>query len=659
MHTHHAQPPGKPTPLGATPMTVAGCNGVNFAVRSPLATSMTLCIFAADGEESRFAMRVVDGVWCVWLADLGVGCRYGFRADGESSAKQVFNPQKLLLDPYAKAVDGKPRLADADDYRSFVLTDEQDNAAVAPKAIVADTSFAWGDDKAVQIAWSETIIYELHVKGFTRLHPDVPAELRGTYAALASPVVIRYLRNLGITTVELLPIAYGVDEPHLQRKGLSNYWNYNTLSPFAVEPNYWSGRPGSTPLSEFKQAVKALHTAGIEVILDVVFNHSAEAERHHPAYCQRGIANDDFYWLADDGSTVNYTGCGNSINAKHPATRQWIIDCLCYWVTDCHVDGFRFDLATVLGRQPHFDSRADFFQALAAEPVLSNVKLIAEPWDIGDNGYQLGNFPVAFGEWNDRFRDDMRAFFNHQSGQLGAFADRLAGSAAIFQPRQKLPHHSVNFITAHDGFTLADLLSYNAKHNHANGEDNRDGHNHNLSDNHGVEGDTDDEAILALRRHTQRALLAALLLANGTPMLLAGDEIGHSQGGNNNAYCQDNPGTWIDWSSSDNDLHAYVSKLINCRKDIALLHNDNWWNAADVAWLNAAANPMRDGDWHAATALQVQLHRRVLLLVNGRRQAQNFILPKLSQPGSWHVDGVTCREAVVVENLGIKLLRYY
>ncbi len=643
--------------LGACRETQHGIAGYRFVVRSPLATQLTLCLFDEQGKETQYPMYKNGEVWHIWLAGVSVGQHYGFRAAGVSTPQQLFNPQKLLLDPYAKAVVGKPVLSSADDYARFLMADQRDNAEFAPKSQIVDTRFDWGSDRAPRTPWAKTIIYELHVKGFTQLHEHIPAEKRGTYAGLASSVAVRYLQALGVTAVELMPITYGIDEPHLQQKNLSNYWNYNTLSPFAAESRYWSGRYGTTPLSEFKSAVKVLHAAGIEVILDMVFNHSAEAEHDHPTFCQRGLANADFYWLNEDGSCINYTGCGNTINVAHPATQQWIVDCLCYWVEHCHVDGFRFDLGAVLGREPNFNRRAELLAKIAQVPSLRGVKFIVEPWDIGHFGYQLGNFPAHFSEWNDRFRDDMRAFFLQRNGNIGAFAERLAGSSDIFKRAKQTPRKTINFIAAHDGFTLADLVAYNDKHNHKNGEDNRDGHSCSFSDNHGVEGACDDALIRAMRGHSQRALLSALLLSNGTPMLLAGDEIGHSQRGNNNAYCQDNAITWLNWATVDRDLLLFTRQLIQLRKRIPMLNSDAWWTDGTVTWLTPKGEVMQVEDWdsrnHASQALQICLDGRWLLLVNGKRQPQSFVLPT----GQWQdVKLLSQQGELLIEHLSITLL---
>ncbi len=645
--------------LGAYPQKYKGKAGYHFAVRSPLASQVTLCLFDDNGNETQHLMQSSGDYWHIWLAGITAGQCYAYRVAGESTTKQPFNSQKLLLDPYGKAVIGKPVL-DEQHYSLFLMSDERDNAAFAPKSQVVDETFDWSDDVSLQTPWAETIIYELHVKGFSQLNDNIEEEKRGTYLGLASTESINYLKDLGITAVELLPIAYGADEPHLQEKGLSNYWNYNMLSPFAVESNYWSGNDKTTPLTELKSAVKALHQAGIEVILDVVFNHSAEAEHNHPTFCQRGLSNADFYWLNDDGSCLNYTGCGNTINAAHPATQQWIVDCLCYWVEACHIDGFRFDLGAVLGREPDFNPYANLFEKIAKEPRLKNIKFIAEPWDIGHFGYQLGNFPSYFSEWNDRFRDDMRSFFLYQSGNLGGFAERFAGSSDIFKKLDKqcnLPHRSINLITAHDGFTLADLVRYNDKHNDKNGENNCDGHSHNFSYNHGVEGETTEVAINTLRMHSQKALLSALLLSNGTPMLLAGDEIGHSQQGNNNAYCQDNAIAWLDWKNADNELLAFTKQLIQLRKKITLLNDNQWWSDDNVSWLTPDATPMQESDWHSSNhgskALQILLDDNYLLLVNGKHQEQSFILPD----GQWQdIRSVIQQNSVVLHFLAMTFL---
>lgn len=619
--------PGQPQPEGATLVE----NGVNFALYAPQAEQVELCLFT-DEREHRLALTRSGDIWHGFIADLGAGARYGYRVHGQSRPEQgiLFTPHKLLLDPYAKAISGKPDLSTSEAAARFHWHNDTDTASVAPKSVVtAADGFAWGDDRPPRTPWENTILYEAHVKGFTQQHPRIPASIAGTFAGLAHPESIRHLKRLGITAIELLPVSYAIDEAHLQQRHLKNYWGYNVLGHFAINPDLAADK--SAPLQEFKTLVRTLHRVGIEVILDVVFNHTAEGERQDAMLCQRGIANADYYWLNGDGHEENFSGCGNALNASHPHTLKWILDALRYWVEECHVDGFRFDLGSILGRTPGFSRDATFFAAIAADPVLSQVKLITEPWDIA--GYQLGQFPPPFAEWNDRFRDDMREYFIWQSGTQDAFARRFAGSDDIFAEQGRAPGASINFITAHDGFTLRDLVSYNHKHNHANGEDNRDGHHHNFSDNHGAEGASDSPDILAARNATQRSLLAALLLSSGTPMLLAGDEFGNSQHGNNNAYCQDNPIAWLDWDNADDSLIAYTANLIALRKRMPLLKENRWWTEHDVRWLTADGRPMHLADWHnrEGKALQILIQNTFLILINGKRHAQTFALPS----GQW------------------------
>ncbi|WP_373100041.1 MULTISPECIES: glycogen debranching protein GlgX [Pasteurellaceae] len=629
---------GKPYPLGCTQQINKGITGFNFALYSSQATAVELCLFddKNDVQEVRLPMHCTHDVWHIWLVDVYYGMKYGFRLYGKDG-ETLCNPHKLMLDPYARTVQGKPDLSSAESRAWFLLDDKRDNAHLAPKAVITNERFNWSGDKAPQTPWAETVIYEVHVKGFTRLREDLPQHIRGTYAGLAHPTMIAYLQELGITAVELLPVNYHLDEPHLQEKGLHNYWGYNPLAMFAVEPKYWAQQPHTTPLTEFKSMVKALHKAGIEVILDVVFNHSAEAEKHFPTFSQRGIDDKTYYWQNQAGDYLNWSGCGNTLNLSHRISRHWVIDCLRYWVEKCHVDGFRFDLATVLGRDsPAYNQQALLFREIAQTPSLRHCKFIAEPWDVGENGYQLGHFPPYFAEWNDRFRDDMRRFWLWKSGELDRFAERFAGSGDIFKQAERLPHHSVNYISSHDGFTLRDLVSYNDKHNLANGEDNRDGSNKNYSYNHGFEGSMNAARTVDLERFlTSCGMLTALLLANGTPMLLAGDEFGNTQFGNNNAYCQDNETTWLKWSWFKADLFHAVKQTIALRKRIHSLRRDGWWNDSNVQWLNPQGALMPIVDWHnrESKALQIRLDQQWLLLINAKAGLQTFRLPE----GEWKV----------------------
>ena len=622
---------GKPAPMGYSIFIENGVTVTNFALFSAAASGVELCLFDGD-KETRFPMVHINNVWHLAVAGVEVGTEYGFRIHGEHA-----NPNKLMLDPYAKAVNGKPDLTTEERRSWFLMNEHRDNAHIAPRAVVISEEFDWENDQAPQTPWAETIVYELHVKGFSQLNEQIPAALCGTYAGLVHPVNLVYLQELGVTAVELLPVNFFVDEPHLQAKNLQNYWGYNPLAMFAAEPKYAST---DNPLAEFKAMVKAFHAAGIEVILDVVFNHSAESEQHFPTFCQRGIDDQTYYWRNDNGHYINWTGCGNMLNLSSDVGRKWVVDCLCYWVEQCHVDGFRFDLASVLGRdKPDFNAQAQLFADIQNEPSLQNVKLIAEPWDIGHYGYQVGQFPSYFAEWNDLFRDDLCRFWLWKSGEAGAFAERFAGSSDLFKKNDRLPHATLNFITAHDGFVMRDLVSYNEKHNEANGEENRDGRNENYSYNHGIEGSTDllsepqKSVVENDRTFAQAGLLMSLLLANGTPMLLAGDEFGNTQYGNNNAYCQDNEITWLKWAEFNTALFELTKQTIAIRKKMGSLNRDQWWSAENVQWLNITGEPMTVEDWQnrETKALQVVLDNRWLLLINAKAERQAFRLPA----GEW------------------------
>ena len=627
---------GKPSPMGYSQTLENGVKISNFALFSSAADAIELCLFR-DGKESCFAMSRTDDIWHVAIEGVELNDEYAFRITGKND-RTLANPQKLMLDPYAKAVTHKPDLSSLEARSIFLLNDERDNAAVAPKGRIVDEYFDWSGDCKPSIPWAQTIVYELNVKGFSQLNSRIPENIRGTYAALAHPENIAYFKSLGITSLELLPVNFFIDEPHLQEKGLRNYWGYNPLAIFALEPSYAADQ--KHPLNEFKSMVKALHQAGIEVILDVVFNHTAESEKSFPTFCQRGIDDKTYYWQNEHGDYINWTGCGNMLNLANDVTRKWVLDCLRYWVTECHVDGFRFDLATVLGREtPDFNPNAQLFAEMEQDDVLQQIKLIAEPWDIGYYGYQVGYFPAYFSQWNDRFRDDMCRFWLWQSGEVGAFAERFAGSSDIFKREGRLPHGSLNFITAHDGFTLRDLVSYNHKHNDANGEENRDGRNENYSYNHGIEGsqlDLADECQSAVEKRrvlSEKALLGSLLLSNGVPMLLAGDEFGNTQYGNNNGYCQDNEITWLKWDNFNQTLFDFTKQTIVLRKKIQSLQQGAWWSDENVEWLNTGGNPMTLDDWHnrESKALQVMLDGKYLFLINAKTEPQSFYLPK----GKW------------------------
>ncbi|HFV9292634.1 TPA: glycogen debranching protein GlgX [Serratia fonticola] len=626
--------PGLAAPLGA----YYDGNGINFTLFSAHATRVELCLFDAQYRETRLPLPARSGdIWHGYLPGGELGQRYGFRVHGpfEPHLGLRFNANKLLLDPAARAVEG-PVADHVNLHGGYEQPDQQDSAQLMPKCVVIDESYDWQDDRPPATPWGKTVIYEAHVRGLTLTHPEIPAVLRGSFAALGHPAMIAYFKRLGITALELLPVQQHTTEPRLQRLGLINYWGYNVLAPFAPDNRYSSLSTGTTPLRELRDAVKALHRAGIEVILDVVFNHSAELDVDGPTLSLRGIDNPSYYWLTPDGGYDNLTGCGNTLRLDQPAGVAWVMDCLRFWVRECHVDGFRFDLGTVLGRTPAFDRDAPLFQAMLADDTLGRCKLIAEPWDIGPGGYQVGAFPGRFAEWNDHFRDDIRRFWLWGDLSLGQFAQRFAASSEVFNQRGRAPYVSINMLTAHDGFTLQDVVSFKEKHNQPNGEGNRDGSDQNFSCNHGVEGLIADETVLQRRQASQRALLATLLLAQGTPMLLAGDEHGNSQQGNNNAYCQDNATTWLDWANADESLTAYTAALIRLRQQIPALQADRWWQEGDgsVQWLNAQGQPLSAQQWEQGDrCLQIRLSQRWLMVINATQQTVEMTLPE----GDWQV----------------------
>ncbi|EAA1741636.1 glycogen debranching protein GlgX [Escherichia coli] len=622
---------GKPAPLGAH----YDGQGVNFTLFSAHAERVELCVFDANGQEHRYDLPGHSGdIWHGYLPDARPGLRYGYRVHGpwQPAEGHRFNPAKLLIDPCARQIDGEfkdnPLL-----HAGHNEPDYRDNAAIAPKCVVVVDHYDWEDDAPPRTPWGSTIIYEAHVKGLTYLHPEIPVEIRGTYKALGHPVMINYLKQLGITALELLPVAQFASEPRLQRMGLSNYWGYNPVAMFALHPAYACSP--ETALDEFRDAIKALHKAGIEVILDIVLNHSAELDLDGPLFSLRGIDNRSYYWIREDGDYHNWTGCGNTLNLSHPAVVDYASACLRYWVETCHVDGFRFDLAAVMGRTPEFRQDAPLFTAIQNCPVLSQVKLIAEPWDIAPGGYQVGNFPPLFAEWNDHFRDAARRFWLHYDLPLGAFAGRFAASSDVFKRNGRLPSAAINLVTAHDGFTLRDCVCFNHKHNEANGEENRDGTNNNYSNNHGKEGLGGSLDLVERRRDSIHALLTTLLLSQGTPMLLAGDEHGHSQHGNNNAYCQDNQLTWLDWSQASSGLTAFTAALIHLRKRIPALVENRWWEEGDgnVRWLNRYAQTLSTDEWqNGPKQLQILLSDRFLIAINATLEVTEIVLPA----GEWH-----------------------
>ncbi len=609
---------GQPYPLGAT----WDGEGVNFALFSAHAERVELCVF--DGAGRRELQRIAvtertDEVWHCYLPEARPGFVYAYRVHGPYRPEDGhrFNPNKLLIEPYAYALTGALRWSDAHfGYRigsrnEDLSFDRRDNAPGMPKCRVIDRAFTWGDDRAPRIPWHDTVIYEVHVKGFTARHPDVPAPLRGTYAGLATAPVIAHLQRLGVTAVELMPVHAFADDRSLVARGLRNYWGYNTIGFFAPENRY----SASGSVREFKTMVKTLHSAGIEVILDVVYNHTAEGNHLGPTLGFRGIDNASYYRLVPDARRyyMDFTGCGNTLNMVHPRVLQLIMDSLRYWVLEMHVDGFRFDLAAALARELHdVDRLGAFFDIIRQDPVLSRVKLIAEPWDLGEGGYQVGNFPIGWAEWNDHYRDAVRAFWKGEGGLIGEVAQRISGSSDLYERSGRRPYASINFVTAHDGFTLTDLVSYNGKHNEANGEDNRDGTDNNYSWNCGAEGATDDPAINALRARQRRNLLATLLLSQGVPMLLAGDEHGRTQQGNNNAYCQDNELSWVDWQLTDADrqLLLFVQRLIALRRAHPVFRRRNFLQGRpirggevkDILWLTPSGREMTDDEWNTAYA---------------------------------------------------------
>jgi isoamylase len=664
--------PGTPFPLGATPGEHLGMAGTNFALASSVADSVTLCLFDAAGAETQIPLADNDAdVWHAFVPRIGPGQAYGYRVGGPWNPAQGLrcNPAKLLLDPCAKAVSGTvsfgPQVL-GQDAADPDAPSTLDSAANVPRCLVVDPAFGWQDDKRPWYRYADTIVYEVHVKGFTMRHPGIPPPLRGTYAGLGHEAAIAYLLDLGVTTVELLPVHQNVPESFLVAEGLTNYWGYNTIGFFAPHNGYSAavraGRQGGQ-VSEFQAMVDALHRAGLEVILDVVFNHTAEAGPDGPTLCFRGIDNLAYYRV-EPGNPGNYydtTGCGNSLNAGDPIMLQLMMDSLRYWLTEMHADGFRFDLAPTLARQEgFFDKVSAFLDMVAQDPVVSRAKLVAEPWDVGQmDSYDLGRFPALWREWNGKYRDTMRDFWRSHPVGIGEFANRFCGSADLYGTADRRPTSSVNLITVHDGFTLADLVSYNDKHNEANGENNRDGTSDNRSWNCGAEGPTDDPDVLALRARQSRAMLTTLLLSFGVPMLLGGDEMGRTQQGNNNAYCQDNEMTWFDWASADTGLQDFTRQLIALRKTHPVFRRRRFLSGAEASelrWFTPAGTEMTAADWSDNNALAVALYLDgsddpdraedgtwlldddFLVLVNAWWEPLEFVLPATRGQASWRTD---------------------
>ncbi|MFC7513818.1 glycogen debranching protein GlgX [Herbaspirillum sp. GCM10030257] len=654
--------PGRPYPLGAT----YDGQGVNFAVFSANAEKMALCIFDAAGRKEVARLPLpdcTDEVWHGYLPEASPGLLYGFRAYGpyDPHRGHRFNHHKLLLDPYAKLLSGPLRWADAlfgyrlGSSRADLSFDRRDSAPALPKAVVVEETFNWGDDRRPLVPWAKTVIYETHVRGISILRDDLRTDLRGTFAALANPRFIEHLLKLGVTTVELMPVNAFMQDHFLIERGLRNYWGYSPLSFFAPEPGYLS----KGGLNDMRVAIRRLHAAGLEVILDVVYNHTSSGNELGPTICFRGLDNASYFRLVPGNERyyINETGCGNTLNVSHPRVLQMVMDSLRYWAESFHIDGFRFDLGATLGREgTGFDQGSGFFDAIMQDPVLSRLKLISEPWDIGPGGYQLGNHPPGFAEWNDKFRDGVRRFWRGDSGQRADFAARLSGSADLFNKRRRKPWASINYVASHDGFTLRDVVSYTERHNEANGENGNDGHSENFSANWGVEGETDDPAIVDLRNRVRRAMLATMMFAQGTPMLLAGDEFGRTQRGNNNAYCQDNEISWVDWAMAQSpdgqSLSAYVGRLISLRHSFESLQAQRFLHGEelepgirDVAWFDERGEELSSEAWQnpEARALTVQrasfngggLIDMVLMLINGGHEPLLFSFPEPSR--TWHL----------------------
>ena len=661
--------PGKAYPLGAN----YDGFGTNFAVYSEVAQQVELCLFDAGGAERRVTLPEVDGfIWHGYLPNAEPGRRYGYRVHGpdEPTTGSRCNPHKLLLDPYAKAIDGHFHWEQSLFGYNFGEPDSRndaDSARAMPKSVVINPYFDWGMDRPPQHGYADSVIYEAHVKGLTATHPDIPPAIRGTYSAIAHPVIIDHLKSLGVSAIELMPVHHFANDSVLLERGLSNYWGYNTIGFFAPDSKYSASRTPGGQVQEFKAMVRALHEAGIEVILDVVYNHTAEGNHLGPTLSFRGIDNAAYYRLVDDDKRyyMDYTGTGNSLNVGHPHALQLIMDSLRYWVTEMHVDGFRFDLAATLAREFYdVDRLSAFFELVQQDPTVSQVKLIAEPWDVGPGGYQVGNFPPQWTEWNGKYRDTVRDFWRGEAASLGEFAYRISGSADLYEATARRPVASINFVTAHDGFTLRDLVSYNDKHNDANGEGNNDGESHNRSWNCGVEGPTCDAEVNALRNRQQRNFITTLLLSQGVPMICHGDELGRTQRGNNNGYCQDNELTWVDWEHADVALQSFTASVSALRANHPVFRRKRFFNGRpvrrrgseglpDISWFRPDGSEMSDEDWDSGFGKSIAVYlngqgipdldprgRRVVddsfvMCFNGHHEGLEFILPPAEFGAAW------------------------
>ena len=678
---------GNPYPLGAT----WDGRGVNFSIFSEHATEVELCLVTPEGDETRVPIKRRTGfVWHCYLDGIGPGQRYGYRVHGPYAPEQGlrFNHHVRLLDPYAKALSGLHDWSagsfaydQAAGKQDLSMSDQE--ALGAPLSLVIDPHFDWGSERSPNLPFHELVVYEAHVRGLTILHPEVPEDLRGTYLGMCQPAIISYLQELGVTAIELMPIHAFVDDQFLLDKGLRNYWGYNTIGFFAPDPRFRAGSVPGSEVNQFKELVKAMHAAGIEVILDVVYNHTAEGNHLGPTMSFRGIDNPSYYRVVDDEPRfyMDYTGTGNTLNVRHPQTLQLMMDSLRYWVLDMHIDGFRFDLAAALARSLHeVDQLSSFFMLIHQDPTLSQIKMIAEPWDVGPGGYQVGNFPVRWAEWNGRYRDAMRAFWRGDGGSASELAYRLTGSSDIYENDGRNPYMSINFVTCHDGFTLADLVSYENKHNEANGEENRDGNDHNLSFNCGVEGATDDPEIRALRAKQRRNLLATLLLSQGTPMISHGDERGRTQQGNNNGYCQDNALSWLDWQLTDErrSLLAFTKKVTGLRRAHPSLRRATFFKGrplrgsevSDIVWFRHDGVVMSDEDWSNAETRSLGVFYAgegldepdaddnpivdddLLLLVNSHSEPIDFSLPFPKDDRAWQLQLDTARDDATEEHPG-------